>query len=91
MKNNTKGGITLYIGPMFARKSSSLIRDINRYKIAKKKCVCIKFKGDDRYSKTEIVSHDGIKIKALSCTKLAELDKKLDRYDVVNKKILLIT
>ena len=29
MKNNTKGGIRLYIGPMFARKSSSLIRDIN--------------------------------------------------------------
>ncbi len=83
----TKGFITSIIGCMFACKSTELIGIHKRYTFAKKSCVVIKHKEDDRYhdeikisstgskpSVGYIISHDKIKIAAdFAVKKLSEL------------------
>lgn len=43
------GFIEVIYGPMFSGKSSELLRKIRRYEHAKKKCLVINYKHDDRY------------------------------------------
>ena len=52
------GEIQLIIGAMFSGKTSEMLRRIKRYKVANKKCICIKYIEDDRYSKNRISTHD---------------------------------
>ena len=52
-----KGNLEVIVGPMFAGKSEELIRRINRLKYAKKNYVVFKPKIDNRYSETEVCSH----------------------------------
>jgi thymidine kinase len=52
------GQIELIIGPMFAGKSTELIRRVKRYKISGKKALNIKYSEDTRYSKENISTHD---------------------------------
>ena len=42
------GQIHLIIGPMFSGKTTELLRIYNRYKIANKLCVLVKYKDDTR-------------------------------------------
>lgn len=51
------GQIEVICGPMFAGKTEELIRRANRLDYAKKKYLVFKPTIDDRYSKSEIVSH----------------------------------
>ena len=46
----TRGRIELIIGPMFAGKSTELIRKVKRHEISGKNCLNIKFLEDNRYS-----------------------------------------
>ena len=78
------GSITLYIGPMFASKTSSMIHDVERYNLAKKyhnKCMIVKYDKDTRYDHLAkfcgIVTHRGdemIKIPIVRVSKLANVD-----------------
>ena len=52
------GHIQMILGPMFAGKSTELLRRVKRYELAKKKCLLIKSVNDDRYSKDCISTHD---------------------------------
>jgi len=52
------GHIELIIGPMFAGKSTELMRRVKRHEISGKKCLTIKYSGDNRYSEECIASHD---------------------------------
>jgi thymidine kinase len=52
------GMIQLIIGPMFAGKSSELLRRMKRFEYAKKKCIYIKHSIDDRYEEDHISTHD---------------------------------
>jgi ABC-type polar amino acid transport system ATPase subunit len=45
-----RGKIELIMGPMFAGKSTELLRRVNRLEISGKKCLSVKFSGDQRYS-----------------------------------------
>ena len=72
--------LQLIFGPMFSGKTSELIRRINRYKIANKNVVAIKYSKDTRYSKNEISTHDNKNLEALSCLKL---NNDYDNYDVI--------
>ena len=54
----TTGHIQLILGPMFAGKTTELIRRLNRYKIAQKKVLFIKYKKDTRYSEDCMSTHD---------------------------------
>ncbi len=53
-----KGRIELIIGPMFAGKSTELLRRMKRHEIAGSKCLRIKFSDDTRYSNDSIATHD---------------------------------
>ena len=62
-----KGGRTLlkvYWGSMFAQKSMALFREVLRARAASKKVQCFKY-DDGRYSKSEIVTHDGLAVQAV--------------------------
>lgn len=84
--NNKKfrGIIRLYIGPMFSGKTSSLIEAYTRHSIGKRKCLLIKFSGDNRYDENEVVAHNGKKISSTYvCNLLCEADNIVSEYDVI--------
>lgn len=58
INNNYSGKIELIIGPMFSGKSTELLRRLNRYEIAGKKCLKIKHSSDTRYSFDSITTHN---------------------------------
>ena len=60
------GTIEVICGPMFAGKSEELLRRINRLVYAKKKFLVFKPSIDNRYSETEVVSHNQHKYKAIA-------------------------
>jgi thymidine kinase len=53
-----RGRIELVMGPMFAGKSTELLRRIKRLEISGKKCLNIKYSNDNRYSADCISTHD---------------------------------
>lgn len=59
-----KRAIIAHIGPMFGGKTSGLLADIRKMRIAKYHVALFKPIMDDRYSNDEVVNHDGEKIKA---------------------------
>ena len=77
------GKINLIIGPMYSGKSTTLLTRYNRYEIAKKKCLLVKFSGDNRYDQNKIITHSKIERNATSCTRLNQLDNIISQYDVV--------
>ena len=81
--HNYNGKINLILGNMFSGKTSELIRRYKRYSIAGKKCIMIKYKKDIRYDEKMIVTHDDIKIDALICQYLFELDKFVYDYEII--------
>lgn len=74
----SKGDLELIIGPMFSGKTSELIRRYSRNIIAEKNSKIIRYTNDNRYSLTEIVTHNGIAVEAVSCQKLFELELDSD-------------
>jgi thymidine kinase len=77
------GSIQLILGCMFSGKTSELIRRYDRYRIGNKKCLMIKYRGDTRYDKTHIVTHDNKKINAMVCEMLYEMDDIVSEYDAI--------
>ena len=65
-KNYNGGFIEVICGPMFADKSRTLISRVSNLQYANKAIKVYKPEIDDRYSKDEIVSHNGEKISAKS-------------------------
>ncbi|HLO12792.1 MAG TPA: thymidine kinase [Pseudoneobacillus sp.] len=57
--------LKVIVGGMFAGKSTEVQRQGKRYEIAKKRVLYIKPTLDLRYSKNEIVTHDGQKVNAI--------------------------
>ncbi len=55
------GHIELVIGPMFAGKSSELLRRVSHYESEGLNVAIVKSNKDDRYSSSHVVTHDGIK------------------------------
>ncbi|MBZ4664141.1 MAG: tdk [Caloramator sp.] len=78
------GYIEVIVGPMYSGKSEELIRRIKRAKIAKQNVLVFKPIIDNRYSKTCVVSHTGIKEEAI-CIQNPEdiLNYVKDTTDVV--------
>ncbi|HBF77213.1 MAG TPA: thymidine kinase [Clostridiaceae bacterium] len=78
------GWIEVIVGPMYSGKSEELIRRIKRARIAKQKVLVFKPVIDDRYSKNDVVSHDGIKAEAICISRSSEILKYItDDTDVV--------
>lgn len=57
-KPDFKGMLELIIGPMFAGKSTELLRRVKRHAISGKSCLYVKYAADTRYDVTCIATHD---------------------------------
>ena len=67
------GLITVIVGPMFTGKTKRLIKYYHDLKKANKKLIAFKPALDNRYSETEIVSHDSEKIPAWAVKDIKEI------------------
>ena len=76
-----EGYIGLILGPMFAGKTSELLRNHRRFNFANLKCLLLKSDIDNRYSDTQVQTHDNVVEIAMS-TKLLK-DVQMDAYDVI--------
>ncbi len=65
-QNYQQGWIEIIVGCMFAGKTEELIRRIKILQYAKKNILVIKPRIDDRYSKDEIASHSGYRVKSVN-------------------------
>jgi len=78
------GSIEVVCGPMFSGKTEELIRRVKRAQIAKQKVQIFKPTVDDRYHKSDIVSHSSQAIQAVPVlSSLDILDSVFDSTRVV--------
>ena len=75
-----KGQIQLIFGPMFAGKTSELIRRIKRYQYSKLKCIMIK---SSLIECDHVITHDLISYQAISTNNLYDIKSKIIDYDVI--------
>ena len=78
------GYIEVVVGPMYSGKSEELIRRLKRAKIAKQNIVVFKPHIDDRYSKSDVVSHSGDSIEAIP------IEKSSDIYKIIDKDVQVV-
>lgn len=60
-------------GPMYASKTSKLLREVDRAKYEKKKVLVFKPVIDNRYSQDHVVSHNGIRHEAILLSDVYDL------------------
>ena len=77
------GTVTVFLGPMYSSKSTSLINLLQRSKIAKKSIVLFKPKIDNRYSDDSVVSHDGANLPAIVIDSYKDIQAHVNGSDVV--------
>ncbi len=76
-----KGKLIVHTGSMFSGKTSSLEKDMKRFKIAKYKTLAFKPKVDTRFKKEQIVTHDKTYIDAICVEDIDELVSYVDKMD----------
>lgn len=82
--NSNSGYLELIIGPMYAGKSTELLRIINRYKCLNKKICVINHTFNNRYGSTGLTTHNRTTFEqCLIVAKLAELDNEILDTDVI--------
>ena len=67
------GWIEVIAGSMFAGKTEELLRRVRRIHFAKKRVLVFKPVIDDRYGKSEVVSHDNGRIESIDITDAREI------------------
>ena len=77
------GQLILIIGPMFSGKSTELLRQIRRYRIARKKCIVVNHSKDTRYGEGKVITHDKEELPSICVSDLSELSDKVAESDVV--------
>jgi len=70
---------------MFSGKTSSLEKDIKRFKIAGYKTIAFKPSIDNRYRKNEIVTHD---LTSMDCLLVKDIDELLDYVDELKPEVI---
>lgn len=98
MQNHSfEGSIEIIFGPMFSGKTTELLRKVNRYKYAQKKCLVLSYAKDVRYSDAAVIStHDKYVLfifaaklisrqmmKAIKCMNVSEAMPISQNYDVI--------
>ena len=71
------GWLEVICGSMFSGKSEELIRRVKRARIAKQRVIVLKHAIDDRFSMSQVVSHDGDKLEGIPVTNSSELISKI--------------
>jgi thymidine kinase len=69
----SKGTLTVICGPMFSGKSRELIRTVHIAQIAGQAIALFKAGIDDRYSHSDVASHDGLTMRARSVDTAREI------------------
>jgi thymidine kinase len=77
------GKIEVILGPMYASKTSTLISRAERYEIAKKKCLIIKYSGDTRYSFNNVATHNQREFRAVPCANLSDVEDMVNEYEII--------
>ena len=88
---STSGSLELYIGPMYAGKSTELIRIINRYKCLNKNILVINHVFNNRYGSTGLTTHNHEKVE--KCIILENLkDLHNEEFDNIfkNTEVIII-
>lgn len=79
-----KGSIDLIIGPMFAGKTTELMRRIRREIYARHSCFVIKYDRDTRYTSHSVASHDQAELKVHSAVSvLMDVGSDWELFDVI--------
>lgn len=73
--------IELVVGPMFAGKTTHFIKRINELREEGKNVIIFKPVQDFRYSKNDVVTHDGISVKGLAVDEVYEIKDIIDQED----------
>lgn len=74
------GWIEVIVGSMYAGKTEEFLRRIKRIHFAKKDVLVFKPVIDNRYSKTEIVSHNNTKLESINIGKAKEIYSYVENY-----------
>jgi len=84
-QNQQSGYLHLIIGPMYAGKSTELIRVINRYKCLNKNIIVINHSFNNRYGSNGLTTHNNEKFeKCIILENLSDIDsEKLINSDVI--------
>jgi thymidine kinase len=77
------GWLEVICGPMFSGKSEEMIRRLRRAEIAGLSVVIFKPQIDDRYDAAHVVSHAGIRMRAVPVSTVPELVARSAGFDVV--------
>jgi len=77
------GWLEVICGPMFSGKSEEMIRRLRRAEIAGQQVVIFKPRIDDRYDAAAVVSHAGVRMRAVPISSVAELVARAKGFDVV--------
>jgi thymidine kinase len=80
---STRGSIHLITGCMFSGKTSHLIQLTQKFVIAGKSAVFVKYAGDTRYQPNAMCTHDYYHVPALPAKNVSEVYLKVRHYDVV--------
>lgn len=75
------GRLTVITGPMFAGKTSELLRRIDRNQRRGREVLPVTHQTDDRYGSSLIASHDGQSYPAVAVSSAQELATTVARYD----------
>lgn len=79
-----KGQIIAHIGPMFGGKTSGLLADVRKMRIAGYNVALFKPTMDTRYSKDEVVNHDGESIEAIRIENIETILEYVDKNSDIN-------
>jgi thymidine kinase len=77
------GKLEIFLGPMFAGKSTEIIRRIRKMKFIGKKILVVKPQIDNRYNEDKITSHDYETADCLIVTNLSELQNIKDYNTII--------
>lgn len=78
------GRIEIIIGPMFAGKTTELMRRVKREIHARRRCFVIKYSKDTRYDAENVASHDKLTLKATaSVSRLSDAGDEWREHDVI--------
>ncbi|KAJ3449675.1 thymidine kinase cytosolic [Anaeramoeba flamelloides] len=80
---NFEGHLELILGPVFSGKTSELIRRINRFSYASKKCMIIKFSEESENEKKSFKTHSGYDYEAYATDTLNRVAEQVQKYQVV--------
>ena len=77
------GRIEVIVGPMFAGKTTEMLRRIDRAELGRRRCIVMKYNKDQRYSVEKVSTHDENMHDAIPCAELMPHFNTCLAYDVV--------